>query len=340
MFYQYEIRNNCLYLYITMKYEFSNELSFNDDYDLGRRCKNFIQTNNINFKGNKVYLVVDGIIVKSLDISNVPNNIINSNIYSSDNFLVNIKLDDGSLCEITLREYLINILMYVHTYMFEKDVLKCICILYNTYVYKEMKDNNYIDINNTFIKYYPNNYYKELYDDYSDIMKKYSNIIDEVDCMYLSYNNNYILPFIHYSNCGKTLSNSKYPYLSSVKSLWDMVSPYYVEFNDYKYEDINKILGISISGNSNIFIDNEHIQLDDNIYTLEEFKYSFNLKSTDIYIIMYNTYIKIITRGYGNNYGLSLFGANEMAKNGSKYYNILKYYFPKTKLLKYIKELS
>ena len=31
---------------------------------------------------------------------------------------------------------------------------------------------------------------------------------------------------------------------------------------------------------------------------------------------------------------------NEIAKNGSKYNNILKYYFPKVKLLRYIKELS
>ena len=340
MFYQYEIKNNCLYLFITMKYEFSKELSFNDEKDLSRRCKNFIQSNNINFNGNKVYLVVDGILVKSLDISSVNSFINTSNKYSSDNFLVNIKLEDGSIFEITLREYLIDILMSFYTYMLEKDVLKCICILYNTYAYKCMRDNKYIEVNNSFINYHPSNYYKDIYDNYNDIISNYNSIIDEIDCMYLSYNNDYILPFIHYSNNGKTISNNRYPYLSSIKSLWDMTSPYYIEVNDYKYEDINKLLDISINGNSKIFINREHIILDKNIYTLEEFKNILNLKSCDIYIIIYNSHISIITKGYGNSLGLSLFGANEIAKNGSKYYNILKYYFPKTKLFKYIKELS
>ena len=43
MFYQYEIKNNNLYLYLTMKYEFSKELAIMNDSDLGRRCRNFIQ---------------------------------------------------------------------------------------------------------------------------------------------------------------------------------------------------------------------------------------------------------------------------------------------------------
>ena len=51
MFYNYEIRNNnseeILYLYLNMKYEFSNEFSLEDDIDLARRSKNFIQNNNI-----------------------------------------------------------------------------------------------------------------------------------------------------------------------------------------------------------------------------------------------------------------------------------------------------
>ena len=34
MFYKYEIKNNELYLYLTMNYEFSNELNYNSDYEL------------------------------------------------------------------------------------------------------------------------------------------------------------------------------------------------------------------------------------------------------------------------------------------------------------------
>ena len=60
----------------------------------------------------------------------------------------------------------------------------------------------------------------------------------------------------------------------------------------------------------------------------------------NINIIMNVDNIKIISKGYGNGYGLSLYGANEMANNGCNFANILKYFFPKVKINKYIKELS
>ena len=71
MFYRYEIKNNgienILYLYLTMNYEFSKELTNqSDDSELKRRTNNFIKNNGIQFDGKKVYLVIDGIIVKHL----------------------------------------------------------------------------------------------------------------------------------------------------------------------------------------------------------------------------------------------------------------------------------
>ena len=36
MFYKYEIKNNELYLYLTMNYEFSNEFGYNSDSNLNK----------------------------------------------------------------------------------------------------------------------------------------------------------------------------------------------------------------------------------------------------------------------------------------------------------------
>ena len=70
MFYRYEIKNNgkedILYLYLTMTYEFSKEL---DGNKIEERTKKFIKNNSIDFNGNKIYLVVDGIIIKTFDIN-------------------------------------------------------------------------------------------------------------------------------------------------------------------------------------------------------------------------------------------------------------------------------
>lgn len=348
MFYRYEIINNgkedILYLYITMKYEFSNEFSLQNEVDLGRRTKNFIRTNQIHFKGNKVYLIVDGIVVKTLDMSLYKDDILKNDSYSSDQFMVHIRLDDNSMCEVSLREYLLSLLLSKYMDFLEDETLKAMCVLYNTYAYKTMKEDHFIFSTNPFAIYKPISYYKTSLPSYSQVIERLNRVITEVDCVFLTYQNDFILPFMHFSNNGKTLHNLKYPYLSSVKSLWDMASPYYVEIKDFSYKDISEKLNISMDSHSTIqMISKDNIKkvvFHHNTYTLEEIKTIFDLKSTDMYFIVNRDSLRIITKGWGNSYGLSIFGANEIVKNGVKYYNILNYYFPKTKLYRYIKELS
>ena len=111
MFYKYEIKNNELYLYLTMNYEFSNEFGYNSDSNLNRITLDFINTNNIDFDGNIINYVVDNIIVKKVNLLKDVNRVVNNPLCSCDNYTVNVKLNDNSLCEIYLHEcYLKNIM--------------------------------------------------------------------------------------------------------------------------------------------------------------------------------------------------------------------------------------
>lgn len=341
MFYSYSIRNNgqedILYLYMTMQYEFSNEFTLEDNV-ISLKTQNFIKTNDINFKGNKVCLVLDGKVVKCMYLKDL--NLKKEN-YLTDSFMVNICLDDNSMCEISLREYLLGVLLSKYLESLHVETLKSMTILYATFVFKMMEENNCVLGTNRFAIYKPYDYYKADIENYDNIIKKLNKVIDEVDGLYLSYANDYILPFMHYSNSGKTLTNKNYPYLSSVKSLWDLASPYYVTIKDFTYEELNKRLNININNFSEIEIINDNykkIKLGNNIFSLQEIKNTLDLKSTDIYIIVNTDHLRIISKGWGNSYGLSIFGANEISNNGCKYFNILKYYFPKAKLYKKINE--
>lgn len=337
MFYRYEIvqrgNEDILYLYLNMKYEFSNELIRKDTKELSRRTKNFINSNNIKFNGSKVYLIVDDIIVKVVDIKDVISDNKYNDYYSPDNFMVNITLPDKSLSEITLREYLLNQMFIYHSYNLNDEVFRAICVLLNGYAYKMKRENSYIDYLET-DKTDINNF------EINEIISKYNKIIDSVNGMFLSYNHTYILPFIHYSSCGKTLSNPKYPYLSSVNCLWDYASDKYVKYTDYSYNYINEKLEVNIDPKSSVFIsgsiNNLKIHFNNVVFTSEELKNILNLNSNNIYIILYNDKIRIITFGCGNSYGLSLFSANELANNGHHYNQILGYFFPKTKLNRFI----
>ena len=340
MFYKYEIKNingeDCLYLYLSLDYEFSNE--FIDNNSLKNLSKSFINTNNINFKGKNVYYVVNGIVVKKINLDNNKYKI--SDVYSPDNFLINLKLNDNSLCEINLRDYLTSILFYYYDSCIGNEVLKAICILFNTYSYKMMKNYNYVSSHNDFIEYINYKEYSLKYNNYIDIVDKFNSIINSVSCMYISYNNQLILPFIHLCNIGKTISNKNYPYLSSVRSLWDLASPNYTNIYDFNYDVISNLLNCTIGNNTMIKVNESEIIFGKNSFTVPEIKKLLNLNSCFINIIQNKNYIRFITQGIGNCLGLSIYGAISIEENGGNYINILNYYFPKTRIYRYIKELS
>lgn len=344
MFYKYEIKNNELYLYLTMNYEFSNELNYNSDSNLNKITLDFINTNNIEFNGDIINYVVDNIIVKKTNLKKRKVTIVNNPTYSCNNFLVNVKLDDNSLCEISLHDYLLSILFDKYSVNYNKELLKAICILYNTYAYRCMSIDKFVPSTNYFNLYKPLNYYKDVYENYNDLVNLFDSIISEVDCMFMSYNNQFILPFIHYSNSGKTISNTKYPYLSSVSSLWDILAPTYLNTIEYSYNEFNKLLGINCSSKSSFTFINQNntkkLKIDNKIFSLEELKNLLNIYSSEFNFIINRNNIIIIIKGKGNGFGLSLFGGNAIANNGGNYNSILRYYFPKVKLLRYIKELS
>ena len=356
MFYKYEIRNNgledVLYLYLTMTYEFSKELGHKaDDKDMTRRTKNFIKNNAINYNGNKVYLVIDGIVVKSLDISsnNEEIEILKDELYySNDHYFVTVKLDNEVMIEITLKEYLLGVLAAIYIPGIELETLKSLCILYRSYAYKEMSEKRVIMAFNEFCIYRPISYYKLSWiNNFEDVYNLLMAAINDTDCLFTSYNQYYTLPFVHYSNDGRTIDSSKYGYLSSVSSLWDLAAPYYINVKDFSYLELSKILHTNITNDSRFTIldvdDNGFInklQVDNSVFIVEDLIKLLGLKSRALNIIVNKDHVKFISKGWGYFMGLSIFGANEIAKNGCDCISIIKYYFPNVTISKYIKELS
>ena len=192
MFYKYEIKNNgdeeILYLYLTMAYEFSRELLLkSNDKELSRRTNNFIKSNNINYHGNKVYLVIDGLVVKTIDIASQNSTIEilkESLYYSNEHFLVTIRNNDTTILELPLREYLLGVLATNTVVDMNIEVLKAICVMYRTYAFMKMHFDKEINSYNDFVIYKPISYYKLLWADkfdmFYDILNK---VIEDADCL-------------------------------------------------------------------------------------------------------------------------------------------------------------
>lgn len=349
MFYRYEIKNNgnenILYLYLTMTYEFSKELDNNDENStIMEKTKNFINNNSIEFDGKKVFLVVDGIIIKTLEINKeyVIKSISKSSKYSNDNYIVTVKHDKKQE-NMSLKNYLLGVIATNKINNLEFTTIKALCVLYRTYAYKEMKKNGYINSVNQYQIYKPISYYKVLWlDKYQENYNIISKAIEDTDGEFITYNNEYIYPFIHISNNGFTRKSDQYKYLDKKSSLWDYASPYYIEINDFKYDVLEKIFQTKKDSIKNVKIKQvnesnqiEKIQVGNKIYSGEYFRAILNLKSSDITIIVNPTFVRFITKGWGNQFGLSQFGANEIAKSGCSYTSILNYYFKDISIKKY-----
>ena len=130
------------------------------------------------------------------------------------------------------------------------------------------------------------------------------------------------------------------PYLKSVTSLWEKNLNNYEKTLSVSVDEFKKKLNIT-DKNINVYIKsrfdsgrvNEFV-VNSKIFEGTLVRKLFNLRSADFDFSIENDLVTFTTRGYGHGVGMSQYGANEMAKSGYKYDEILKYYYTGTKILK------
>ena len=350
MFYRYEIKKHggrdVLYLYMSMGEEESNEFVNRDNVSIEERIKRFINQNNINYSNGPVYLVMNGIVVKSMDISNRKVNVetLDEEIpYTNNKFIVRVK-NEYETISMKLSDYLLGLMLTNVNYDFDVEVLKSVAILYRTYAYKQMGKIGYIEIDDHFAKFRNISYYKLLwFKDYDKISKNMLRAINETECMFIKYNNIFIKPYIHNTNNGNTDVLPNVEYLVKVPSLWDLTSSMYLNITRYTVEKVAQLLNLDKDDLFGIKILElteggciNKVKVGYTIFDGEEFRQNLNLPSKDMTILIDDKYITFVNRGHGDNLGLSLNGSAELAKAGCNYLQILNYYFPTCKIKKYI----
>lgn len=350
MFYRYEIKDyygkNVLYLYCSMTEEVSNELGHNDIDKLSKRINNYIQNKNIKYSGDEVFLVVDGIVVKSIPIKKSVVNIeVLDDGCSYGNFKYTITLRENNReIMISLKEYLMGVLFTNCTYNMHIELMKALCVLYRTYAFYKMQEDGFIDTSDPFMKYQNVSYYKLLFtDNFKNIYEKLERAVDSTDCIFITYQDLYIKPYIHDTNNGFTEDSSEIPYLIRRYSLWDLLSPNYLNIKEISYDKLEKLLNVGKKELQNIKILEltsgnkiRKLKIGSKTFLGEDFCQKLQLSSTDLTILINDQHIKFIARGNGHGLGLSLNGSLELAKSGCDYLQILNYYFPKCIVKKYV----
>ena len=166
----------------------------------------------------------------------------------------------------------------------------------------------------------------------------------------LCYGGSLIDALYHPVSIGKTVSASEIysvdvPYLISVDSSQDVESEEYMDVKIMSYKDCVKMLSdagyteMEESCKNNLKIEKQtengfvqSVKTKDNKWTGEEWKDIFSLNSTNFYLENYGDRLRIVTIGKGHSMGMSLYGANALARKDLSAATILSYYYPGTEL--------
>lgn len=181
---------------------------------------------------------------------------------------------------------------------------------------------------------------------------KIKQAINETKGHIITYDGKPILPLYFSTSSGKTenseeVFSAEYPYLRSVDSPYDKYAPKYVSTlkitnKDFVFKLKNTYSDINISENnlsSQIKIVSRSdggavnkIKLGNKELTGRDIRNILNLNSANFEIKFDDNTLDFVVKGYGHGVGMSQWGAEGMAQDGYKYYEILSHYYKDTKI--------
>lgn len=256
---------------------------------------------------------------------------------------------DSNIYEMNIEEYLIGVVGCEMPALFEEEALKAGTVAARTYLLNKLENNeNYIISSTTNDQCYSDeNELKEKWgDNYSNYRSKIEKAVNETKGEYMTYNGEIIKAFYFSTSNGKTenvqnVFGEKLDYLVSVDSNYDKNTTQFNKTIEITKSDFLKKLNLSeskeikitnITKNETNRID--EITINDHKFKGTEIRALLNLRSTDFEITINEDKIKITTKGYGHGVGMSQYGANELAKIGYNYEEILKHYYTGIELIK------
>ena len=180
-------------------------------------------------------------------------------------------------------------------------------------------------------------------ENYTENAEKLERIIAEISGLTLTYNGETALSLYHAVSCGKTLSAKEVwgediPYLVSVDSSYDKLNEKYntvvsVNKSDFMKDfSLSELKGIKTekSGNGRV----EFLTVSDEKIDSGEIVKKYSLRSGCFDVETNEESIVFSVFGYGHGVGMSQYGADCMAKNGSSYEEILLHYYKGCKIEK------
>ena len=173
--------------------------------------------------------------------------------------------------------------------------------------------------------------------------QKISRAVDETAGVIITYEEEPISAVFHSTSSGMTENaedvwGGNVPYLKSIKSEGDKVSPKYSSEYSFLVDEYKRLISEKVSGVNwelGLYSDISRseaggiISLKVGGVTIKgtEFRSIFGLRSTNVLINCDGDVVNMTAKGYGHGVGMSQYGANFYANQGMGYEEILKTYY-------------
>ena len=250
--------------------------------------------------------------------------------------------------EYELEEYVYHVVCAEMPALFENEALKAQILATRTYTLNKLKDNNEYIFTNIDQAFVTDEELKEKWgSDYNLYSSKINKLIEETKNEIITYKNEPIKAFYFAMSNGYTedaniVFGIEEEYLKPVESVYENASlPKFSVDEEMSIVEFAELLNLTLP------ITIEKIKKDDSgrvtqvtinniVFNGTDIRKTLNLRSTDFSFQIADDKVNITTKGYGHGVGMSQYGANELAKKGYTYEEIINHYYKGTKIKKLI----
>lgn len=269
-----------------------------------------------------------------------------------------LDITSGQVLEVPVREYVIGAVCAEMPASFETEALKAQAVTAHTYAERqriiersnpsaELCGADFSNDTSKYQGYYTESQIKYYFgDNYDEYYAKISRAVDEVLPYILTYNAEPAIAAFHSMSSGTTESaenawGTAVDYLVPVDSSYDISAPRYIEEVRIEKSALKNYLekaftGINLSDDFSEWVIPAEISDSGTVLTAiagdmtvtgNDIRSALGLRSADFDVKYTDNEAVFTTKGYGHGVGMSQYGANAMASEGSSWRDILMHYY-------------
>ena len=303
-----------------------------------------------------IFAFLLAILLPSLMISMIPNNrtgpdnvatiVTTEETVSNETQMVSVLMDDGNVEQMELEQYVLGVVLREMPAEFDAEALKAQAVVARTYTLRRMEQGSKHGQADICIDpaccqgFYQQQAFIDTGESF-EMLSKVSDAVMQTKGQVLTFQGALIEATYFSCSGGMTedaaaVWDADIPYLQSVASPGEENASHFTDKVTFTSREFNEKMGGKFTGFPESWLETvtytqgggvEEIRICGHSYRGTEVRNLLSLRSTAFAIHIVADTVTITTKGYGHRVGMSQYGAEAMAAQGSSYQDILSHYY-------------